>query len=200
MGPVTEAELGYRLRRARWRRGLAVEGARELVRYGSEELALKRIWAKTMAVNLRSRAVMERLGMRHTSTEVRSWEHPIEGADQGEVTYTLWITRPALQRHTFRRLLKVCLCRRVWISARRARAPRTGYTGLRLTGESGYLRTLVTRPEPTVRPPSRMENGWPSSMAMGWISVTTISVLSPGMTISVPSGSLTTPVTSVVRK
>ena len=37
-------------------------------------------------------------------------------------------------------------------------------------------------------------------MAIGWISSTDISVLSPGMTISVPEGSVTTPVTSVVRK
>jgi hypothetical protein len=36
-------------------------------------------------------------------------------------------------------------------------------------------------------------------MAIGWISSTRISVLSPGMTISVPSGGAT-PVTSVVRK
>ena len=37
-------------------------------------------------------------------------------------------------------------------------------------------------------------------MAIGWISATVIVVLSPGMTISVPSGRVTTPVTSVVRK
>ncbi len=37
-------------------------------------------------------------------------------------------------------------------------------------------------------------------MAMGTISSTVIVVLSPGMTISVPSASLTAPVTSVVRK
>jgi hypothetical protein len=65
---------------------------------------------------------------------------------------------------------------------------------------SDHLVILVTRPAPTVRPPSRMANLRPSSMAIGWISSTAISVLSPGMTISVPSGSLTTPVTSVVRK
>ncbi len=63
-----------------------------------------------------------------------------------------------------------------------------------------YLRTLVTRPEPTVRPPSRIAKVSVSSMAIGWISSTRISVLSPGMTISVPSGRCTTPVTSVVRK
>jgi hypothetical protein len=65
---------------------------------------------------------------------------------------------------------------------------------------SDHLTILMTRPEPTVRPPSRMAKPRPSSMAMGWISVTEISVLSPGMTISVPSGSVMTPVTSVVRK
>ncbi|KZM35040.1 hypothetical protein OJAG_22040 [Oerskovia enterophila] len=63
-----------------------------------------------------------------------------------------------------------------------------------------HLMIFVTRPEPTVRPPSRMAKPRPSSMAIGWISATVISVLSPGMTISVPSGSVMTPVTSVVRK
>src|SRR6516164_7430840 len=54
--------------------------------------------------------------------------------------------------------------------------------------------------EPTVRPPSRIANRNPWSMAIGWISSISIWTLSPGMTISVPSGSLATPVTSVVRK
>src|ERR1035438_510596 len=63
-----------------------------------------------------------------------------------------------------------------------------------------YLMIFVTRPAPTVRPPSRIAKRRPSSMAMGWIRSTCISVLSPGITISVPSGRFTTPVTSVVRK
>src|SRR5690606_15897799 len=63
-----------------------------------------------------------------------------------------------------------------------------------------YLSTLTTLPAPTVRPPSRMAKPRPSSIAIGWIRVTVISVVSPGMTISVPSGSVMTPVTSVVRK
>ncbi len=67
-------------------------------------------------------------------------------------------------------------------------------------GRGAHLVILVTRPAPTVRPPSRIANRRPSSMAMGWISSTAISVLSPGMTISLPSGRVTTPVTSVVRK
>ena len=63
-----------------------------------------------------------------------------------------------------------------------------------------YLVILVTRPAPTVRPPSRMANRKPSSIAIGAISSTVISVLSPGIHISVPSGNVTFPVTSVVRK
>src|SRR5688500_5701489 len=79
--------------------------------------------------------------------------------------------------------------------------PVTGGGRLAAAARRGtYLRILTTRPAPTVRPPSRMANRRPSSMAMGWISSTVISVLSPGMTISVPAGSVTTPVTSVVRK
>src|SRR4051794_26366530 len=65
---------------------------------------------------------------------------------------------------------------------------------------SAYLRTLVTAPAPTVRPPSRMAKRRPSSIAIGWISVMRISALSPGMHISTPSLSCTVPVTSVVRK
>src|SRR5581483_881017 len=63
-----------------------------------------------------------------------------------------------------------------------------------------YLMILVTRPEATVRPPSRMAKRRPSSMAMGAISSAVIDVLSPGMHISVPSGNVIAPVTSVVRK
>jgi hypothetical protein len=66
--------------------------------------------------------------------------------------------------------------------------------------EARYFRMFVTRPAPTVRPPSRIAKRRFSSIAMGWMSATVIEVLSPGITISVPSGSVTTPVTSVVRK
>jgi hypothetical protein len=59
---------------------------------------------------------------------------------------------------------------------------------------------LATTPAPTVRPPSRIAKRRPSSIAIGTISVTTICRLSPGITISTPSGSSHAPVTSVVRK
>jgi len=58
----------------------------------------------------------------------------------------------------------------------------------------------ATTPAPTVRPPSRMAKRSFSSMAIGTIRLTVMAMLSPGITISVPSGSVTMPVTSVVRK
>ena len=63
-----------------------------------------------------------------------------------------------------------------------------------------YSMIVATRPDPTVRPPSRIAKRSPCSIATGWISSIVISTLSPGMHISVPSGSSQTPVSSVVRK
>ena len=63
-----------------------------------------------------------------------------------------------------------------------------------------YSMIVATRPDPTVRPPSRIANVRPCAIAIGWISSIVISTLSPGMHISVPSGKLQTPVTSVVLK
>ncbi len=63
-----------------------------------------------------------------------------------------------------------------------------------------YASISVTIPEPTVRPPSRIEKVVPCSIATGWINSTSMVTLSPGMTISVPSGNTIVPVTSVVRK
>ena len=63
-----------------------------------------------------------------------------------------------------------------------------------------YSMIVATRPDPTVRPPSRIAKVRPWLIAIGWISSIVISMLSPGMHISVPSGSSQTPVTSVVLK
>src|ERR1035438_9125463 len=67
-------------------------------------------------------------------------------------------------------------------------------------GSNSYLMISVTVPAPTVRPPSRIAKRKPLSMATGVINSTVNSTLSPGITISVPSGNCATPVTSVVRK
>ena len=63
-----------------------------------------------------------------------------------------------------------------------------------------YSMIVATRPDPTVRPPSRIAKRSPCSIATGWISSTVISTLSPGIHISVPAGNSQTPVTSVVLK
>ena len=71
----------------------------------------------------------------------------------------------------------------------------------RPASSGGYhLMIFATTPAPTVRPPSRIAKRRPSSIATGLISVTTILMLSPGITISTPSGKVTAPVMSVVRK
>ena len=91
-----DPELGYRLRRACWGRGLATEGSLALIDLAFTHLAASRVRAQTMAVNRRSRAVMERCGMRHVRTFHLEWPEPIEGTEHGDVEYEL--TRPEWER------------------------------------------------------------------------------------------------------
>jgi len=72
--------------------------------------------------------------------------------------------------------------------------------GSRLLLPSGYSTMLTIAPAPTVRPPSRIAKRCPISIAIGVMSSTFISTLSPGMIISAPSGRPIAPVTSVVRR
>jgi RimJ/RimL family protein N-acetyltransferase len=86
-----EADLGYRVLRRHWRRGYASEGARELIRYGFEEVRLDRIFAQTLAVNVPSRATMAAVGLSFTRAFVSGepYDDPIPGAEQGEVEYAI---------------------------------------------------------------------------------------------------------------
>lgn len=86
--PAT-GELGYRLVRRFWRRGLAAEASRELLRYAFETVGLRRVVAQTMAVNAGSRGVMSAVGMRHVRTFTGVWDDPLPGAEQGEVEYEM---------------------------------------------------------------------------------------------------------------
>ena len=63
-----------------------------------------------------------------------------------------------------------------------------------------YSMISVTTPAPTVLPPSRMANRNSFSNAIGDINSTSMFTLSPGITISTPSGNLIEPVTSNVLK
>ncbi|SCE87090.1 Protein N-acetyltransferase, RimJ/RimL family [Micromonospora viridifaciens] len=82
-------ELGYRLNKAAWGSGYATEGARALIRKGFTDLGVDRVTANTMAVNTRSRRVMEKAGLSFLRTFTGDWPEAIEGSEQGEVEYEL---------------------------------------------------------------------------------------------------------------
>ena len=88
-GGVREAELGYRLHRASWGRGYAVEGSRAVLRKAFAELGVRRVTAETMAVNRASRRVMEKSGLTYLRTFHLHFDDPIEGTEFGEVEYEL---------------------------------------------------------------------------------------------------------------
>ncbi|MGZ4466294.1 MAG: GNAT family N-acetyltransferase [Nocardioides sp.] len=85
----SQAGLGYRLRRWAWGQGLATEGARAVVAHAFTVPGVERVVASTMAVNLASRAVLAKAGLRHTDTWVREWADPLPGWEQGEVEYAV---------------------------------------------------------------------------------------------------------------
>ncbi|GAB3212777.1 GNAT family N-acetyltransferase [Marinactinospora thermotolerans] len=85
----TVVELGYRLRRSAWGRGLATEGARSPVRAGFTDLRVRGVTASTMVVNTRSRRVLEKTGLRQVRVVFEDWPDPIDGAEHGDVEYAL---------------------------------------------------------------------------------------------------------------
>jgi ribosomal-protein-alanine N-acetyltransferase len=66
IAPFTD--IGWRLAREAWGHGYATEAAAAVLRDGFERLGLEEITAMTMETNVRSRAVMERLGMTRDAT------------------------------------------------------------------------------------------------------------------------------------
>ncbi len=83
------ADLGYRIRRDRWRQGFAREGSLELLRHAFETVALDRVIAQTMAVNAGSRAVMTSVGLTFVRPFTEDYDEPVPGSDQGEVEYAI---------------------------------------------------------------------------------------------------------------
>jgi RimJ/RimL family protein N-acetyltransferase len=68
-------EIGWRLAGAYWGRGYATEAARAALAYGFDQLAVEQIVSFTVPANLRSRQVMERLGM--TRSPADDFDHPM---------------------------------------------------------------------------------------------------------------------------
>jgi RimJ/RimL family protein N-acetyltransferase len=67
-------EIGWRLAAAYWGRGLATEGARAVAAYAFENLPVKELVSFTVAMNTRSRRVIEKLGMTHNPSD--DFDHP----------------------------------------------------------------------------------------------------------------------------
>jgi len=67
-------EIGWRLSFECWGKGLATEGARRALRYGFETLGLEEVVSFTVPANVRSRRVMEKLGMTHGDAD--DFDHP----------------------------------------------------------------------------------------------------------------------------
>jgi RimJ/RimL family protein N-acetyltransferase len=87
-------EIGWRLARPFWGRGLASEAAAAAIEFGFSARGLREIVSFTAVGNRRSRAVMERLGMRRDPRE--DFDHPLlcEGDRlRRHVLYRLDVTR-----------------------------------------------------------------------------------------------------------
>ena len=86
--PVDGVEVGWRLARSAWGHGYATEAARAALAYGFGTLGLAEILAITTATNVRSQAVMRRLGM--TTSPADHFDHPDEPAAlRRQVVYRL---------------------------------------------------------------------------------------------------------------
>ena len=86
--PTCPLEIGWRLRRDRWHRGLASEAARAMGDFAFRVLAAERLYAVCHPQNTASESVMKRLGMRCRGLE--QWY-------ARDVT-TYEVTRPEWQR------------------------------------------------------------------------------------------------------
>ena len=67
-------EVGWRLAVDAWGHGYATEAATAALRFGFEERGLDEIFSWTVPANVRSRAVMERIGMTHDAAD--DFDHP----------------------------------------------------------------------------------------------------------------------------
>lgn len=89
-------EIGWRLARAYWGKGLATEAAHAVLHYAFEQLALQEIVSFTALGNLRSQAVMQRLGMQRSPAH---FEHPALALGHHLRTHCLYrISRVAWER------------------------------------------------------------------------------------------------------
>ncbi|MEM8629131.1 MAG: GNAT family N-acetyltransferase [Chlamydiota bacterium] len=68
-------EIGWRLASTEWGKGLATEGARAVLDYGFQHWKLPEIVSFTTKGNVRSRRVMEKIGLQHNPQD--DFDHPL---------------------------------------------------------------------------------------------------------------------------
>ncbi len=67
--PEDEAEISYWIGMLYWGQGLIPEAMREVIRYGFEDLKLRRLWCGYFDGNEKSKRAQEKCGFRHHHTE-----------------------------------------------------------------------------------------------------------------------------------
>ncbi len=88
-----DLEIGWRLGRHGWGFGYASEAARAALEHGFADPKVARIAAITTTANLKSRAVMERIGMSYAPGH--DFDHPAVPADSPVLRHvTYFISRP----------------------------------------------------------------------------------------------------------
>jgi 3-dehydroquinate dehydratase/shikimate dehydrogenase len=97
-------EIGWRLKFDHWGKGYATEGAKAACTYGFEALQLDEIVSFTVVQNMRSRHIMEKIGMHHNPKD--DFDHPKLPADS------------VLKRHVLYRLSKTDWQRKQHVSTR----------------------------------------------------------------------------------
>jgi RimJ/RimL family protein N-acetyltransferase len=91
--PGPAVEVGWRLSPDTWGQGYATEGAQAALDWGFAELKLPEVIAITARTNLRSQAVMRRVGM--TPEPWRDFEHPKLAPDHPLREHVLFSARRA---------------------------------------------------------------------------------------------------------
>lgn len=84
------ADFGYFLARSAWGKGYAAVAAGLLVDWLKEQADIHRVWAKTDAMNARSSALLERLGLRREGVlRMATYRPNIGGLSRDMVVYGL---------------------------------------------------------------------------------------------------------------
>ena len=94
-------EVGWRLDSKFWGQGFAHEGAFAALKFGFEQLQLEEIVSFTTVTNVRSRRVMEKLGMHRREED--DFDHPKLKPDHPLVHHVLYrlSQREWIQKHLF---------------------------------------------------------------------------------------------------